>query len=129
MLSSMLLVIFLAGPIVHDIEGTKFICFDKVWVQELLQLRVDFPIIKKQVEELKNLVANQDMQLTAYALLAKNYELQITGFSEEVRLLNTQIQDDKVWWRNRLFIFGLGVAGGVTITLGITYLIKAATLL
>ena len=129
MLSSLLLVMFLANPVVHDIEGTKFICFDKVWAQELLQLRVDFPTMKKQVDELKALVSNQDEQLVAYAGLSKNYEMQITGFSEEIRLLNTKIQDDNVWWRNRLLILGVGVVGGISITIGIVYLIKAATLL
>jgi uncharacterized protein involved in exopolysaccharide biosynthesis len=129
MLSQLFLVMFLANPVVHDIEGTKFVCFDKQWAQELLQLRVDFPKIQKQVVVLKELVASQDKQLVAYAGLSKNYDMQIVELSEEVRLLNTKIQDDNVWWRNRLLILGVGVVGGISVAIGIVYLIKAATLL
>lgn len=127
MLLSLIFAFYLANPVVHDIDGQKFICFDKQWAQELLQLRVDFPKLQEQIKGLEALVNNKDLQIQKYDELVTNYETQITGLSEEVRLLNTKIQDDNAWWRSRWFVFGLGVVGGIASSIGLVYLIKAST--
>lgn len=116
--------LLLADPIVHDIDGSKFVCFDKQWAQELLQLRVDFPKLKLQVEELKKLVDNQDQQIKAYDELKTNYETQITGFAEEIRLLNTRIISEQAWYKNRWFIYGLGIVSGIGLSIGAYYIVK-----
>lgn len=124
MLYILMLLALASDPVVHDIDGNKFVCFDKQWAQDLLQLRVDFPKLQKQVEELKNLVTNQDQQIKAYDSLKDNYEMQITGFAEEIRLLNTKIQDEKAWYKNRWFIYGLGFVSGIALTVGVIELTK-----
>ena len=124
LLQSLMLIAFLADPVIHDIDGNKFVCFDKQWAQELLQLRIDFPKIKQQVEELKRLIENQDQQLKAYNELKTNYETQITGFAEEIRLLNTKIINENAWYKNRWFVYGLGVVSGIGLSIGAYYLVK-----
>jgi hypothetical protein len=125
-MNALVLILFLANPVVHDIDGQKFVCFDKQWAQELLQLRVDFPKLKQEIETLKSLGDNKDRQIKEYEGLTHNYDQQIVAYSEEVRLLNTQLQNENVWWRSRLFIFGVGVVGGIAASMGIFYLIKAS---
>jgi hypothetical protein len=123
-MNALVLILFLANPIAHDIDGQKYVCFDKQWSQELLQLRIDFPKLQALTEELKLSIKNKDEQLQGYTALTHNYDQQIVEFTEEIRLLNTQIINDNAWWKNRWFIFGTGLVGGIAASMGIFYLIK-----
>lgn len=126
MLSALVLIGFLVDPLVHDIEGQKFVCFDKQWAQELLQLRLDVPKLEKEIAALEELILNRNQQIKSYDVIIENDRQQIVELSEEIRLLNKQIQNENVWWKNRWFIFGVGIVGGIASSIGIVYLINTA---
>lgn len=126
-LSCIILAVFLAEPIIpHTIDGAEYICFDREWSKNLLQLRIDVPKLELKIKTLESLIENKDKQMIEYDKLISNDKEQIKVLNTELVLLNEQIIADKAWYKNRWFIFGLGIAGGIALSVGLIYGINSA---
>ena len=105
-------------------DGKEFICFTKLDAKYLLQLRLDFPPLLKQIGLLKTQVKNKDLQISELELGAKNLGKQLKIFEKQNADLREEIIDSQAWYKNTYLWFGVGFLIGVGATIGVAYAVK-----
>lgn len=109
---------------VIDIEGKPFVAFDREAAQELLQMRIDFPVMELKLDKLSALVTGLNQE---NRLLSENLDLSKAGnavlVEENVDLKDT-IRSLDSWWRNPWFWFGVGIVCGTGATIAIVYAVN-----
>lgn len=107
-------------------DGTNFVCLLPDDAQKLLQFRLDFPLLQKQVLKYEELVAVQEKENERITKAASDLSDQLTIENQVNEILRSALSAPEPWYRRPAFWAMAGVVLGVATTVLVYELVDNA---
>lgn len=107
-------------------NGTNFVCVLPDAAQKLLQLRLDFPILEKQIKKYDELVSAQDAENERLIKATSELSEQLVLQNQVNDILRTALNAPEPWYKRPSFWAGVGVVVGVGMTVLVYELVQQA---
>ena len=109
---------------VHDINGKKYDCFLPVDAQVLLQLRINYPILKLDLDKHKELIVIKDIELKKLDDINANLAQQRDTYKDESIRFQEELKSRDAWYRNPYLWFTVGLVTGAGIAVGVAFAVN-----
>jgi hypothetical protein len=106
---------------ITTLDAKKFLCFDQPSANKLLQMRIDIPKLKLQIDKTVELVGIKDAEIIKLLEGSELRRQQLGEYEIEVVRLTEELNSARAWYLNPWMWGVIGVVLGAGATIGIYY--------
>jgi hypothetical protein len=106
------------------IDNKPFVCLDIPSSQTLLQMRMDYPKLQLEVDSLKKLSGIRLLEINKLTGINTNLNQQKEVLTIQSVALQKELSKANAWYKSPWLWSAIGVAIGVGLTVGVTYLVR-----